>query len=139
MTTFIRELVRGRAGNRCEYCHLPQEALPFATFHVEHIIATQHGGSDDETNLALSCDRCNFSKGPNHLDRPGFQRDRSAVRPAGAELERSLSASRFPDRRAYASRPRNRSAARHERHATRATPRSPANQSLTNRATRVLS
>jgi hypothetical protein len=34
-------------------------------FHVEHIVAKQHGGSDDETNLAWSCDRCNAYKGPN--------------------------------------------------------------------------
>jgi hypothetical protein len=36
-----------------------------ATFHVEHIIALQHGGNDDPSNLALACDRCNLYKGPN--------------------------------------------------------------------------
>src|SRR5688572_11901366 len=65
MNDATRELVRGRAGNRCEYCRLPQSALPFATFHVEHIVARQHGGSDDADNLALSCDRCNAFKGTN--------------------------------------------------------------------------
>jgi hypothetical protein len=39
--------------------------VSFATFHVEHIIARQHGGSDDLSNLALACDRCNLHKGPN--------------------------------------------------------------------------
>lgn len=34
-------------------------------FHVEHIIARQHGGTDDESNLALACDRSNLAKGPN--------------------------------------------------------------------------
>jgi hypothetical protein len=34
-------------------------------FHVEHIVAKQHGGTDDEANLAWSCDRCNAYKGPN--------------------------------------------------------------------------
>jgi hypothetical protein len=60
-----REAVRRRAGGRCEYCHLPQAAVSFASFHVEHIVARQHGGSDDPSNLAMACDRCNLFKGPN--------------------------------------------------------------------------
>jgi 5-methylcytosine-specific restriction endonuclease McrA len=35
------------------------------THHVEHIVAKQHGGSDDAENLALACHRCNLQKGPN--------------------------------------------------------------------------
>lgn len=35
------------------------------TFHVEHIVARQHAGSDSADNLALACDRCNAYKGPN--------------------------------------------------------------------------
>jgi hypothetical protein len=65
MDPLLRELVRRRAGARCEYCHLPQTAVPVAPFHVEHIIARQHGGGDDPSNLALACDRCNLHKGPN--------------------------------------------------------------------------
>ena len=65
MDAAIRDLVRRRAGNRCEYCRLPQSALPHAPFHVEHVVAKQHGGSDDTVNLALACDRCNLHKGPN--------------------------------------------------------------------------
>jgi 5-methylcytosine-specific restriction endonuclease McrA len=38
---------------------------PLSTFHVEHIIARKHGGSDAPSNLALACDRCNAHKGPN--------------------------------------------------------------------------
>jgi hypothetical protein len=34
-------------------------------FHVEHVIARQHGGADDAENLAWSCSRCNCVKGPN--------------------------------------------------------------------------
>ena len=60
-----RELVRRRAAQRCEYCHLPQAAVPFAPFHVEHVVARQHRGGDDPTNLALACNRCNLHKGPN--------------------------------------------------------------------------
>ncbi len=59
MTVLPRMEVRQRANGRCEYCMLPEEASEVA-FHVEHIRAKQHGGSDDLSNLALACDRCNF-------------------------------------------------------------------------------
>jgi hypothetical protein len=65
MDAATRNLVRSRAGNTCEYCRLPQSALPAASFHVEHITAKQHGGSDDPNNLALSCLHCNLHNGPN--------------------------------------------------------------------------
>jgi 5-methylcytosine-specific restriction endonuclease McrA len=58
------ELVRQRAGHRCEYCRLPQSASALR-FHLEHIIARQHGGTDDATDLALACPGCNFQKGTN--------------------------------------------------------------------------
>jgi hypothetical protein len=64
MDATTRELVRRRAGNRCEYCLLRQEHSAL-THHIEHIIAKQHGGGDDVNNLALACHRCNLRKGPN--------------------------------------------------------------------------
>jgi hypothetical protein len=57
-------LVRGRADGRCEYCRDP-EILSLAAFHIEHIVARQHGGSDEPQNLALACPDCNLRKGPN--------------------------------------------------------------------------
>src|SRR5205807_3748061 len=60
-----RGQVRRRANDCCEYCGLPQEAVPAATFHIEHIVARQHGGTDDLSNLALACFHCNQHKGPN--------------------------------------------------------------------------
>jgi 5-methylcytosine-specific restriction endonuclease McrA len=64
MDAAAKAFVRQRAGGRCEYCYLPEEAdeLPF---HVEHIIARQHGGTDDNANLCWACSRCNLYKGPN--------------------------------------------------------------------------
>ena len=59
-----RLLVRTRAGNRCEYCLLPQDGCSL-THHIEHIVPRQHEGSDDVGNLALACHRCNLRKGPN--------------------------------------------------------------------------
>jgi hypothetical protein len=35
------------------------------TFHVEHIVARQHGGDDSAENLALACYHCNLHKGTN--------------------------------------------------------------------------
>jgi hypothetical protein len=65
MDATTREFVRQRAHGRCEYCHLPQEAAPYYTFHVEHIRARQHQGGDEPFNLALACPDCNAKKGPN--------------------------------------------------------------------------
>ena len=65
MNESLRSLVRQRASDRCEYCHIHQNEEPFLRFHVEHIIAQQHGGSTIEGNLALACHHCNLHKGPN--------------------------------------------------------------------------
>jgi len=64
MDASTRDVVRRRADNRCEYCLLPQAHSELA-HHIEHIVAKQHGGSDDPDNLALACHRCNLCKGPN--------------------------------------------------------------------------
>jgi hypothetical protein len=56
--------VRRRAGERCEYCRIPQSAFR-RPFHIEHIVAKQHGGLTDLDNLALACWQCNLKKGPN--------------------------------------------------------------------------
>lgn len=60
----VRRIVIERAGNRCEYCHLPQ-AISNYEFHIEHIISIQHGGQDTLNNLAWCCAFCNWKKGPN--------------------------------------------------------------------------
>ena len=65
MEVALKKLVRERAENRCEYCHMHQEHDPFFTFPIDHIIALQHHGPTEESNLCLSCFRCNSHKGPN--------------------------------------------------------------------------
>lgn len=60
-----RRFVRDRAGNRCEYCRSRQDDEPFVAYQIEHVIAVQHGGNDDDSNLALACSHCNLHKGPN--------------------------------------------------------------------------
>lgn len=65
MDTALRNLVRERAGDCCEYCHIRQDQDPFFSFAIDHVIARQHGGKTEPENLCLSCYRCNSHKGPN--------------------------------------------------------------------------
>lgn len=65
MSPELRQQVRERAGGRCEYCRLPESIELTGPFHVEHIIARQHRGTDDLSNLAWACSRCNRHKGTN--------------------------------------------------------------------------
>lgn len=60
----IRKLVASRADFRCEYCRKPEIIANFS-FHIEHIISRQHGGTDRNANLAFACSWCNWKKGPN--------------------------------------------------------------------------
>ena len=65
MSDALRRLARDRAGGRCEYCQLPDSLPPLEPFHLEHIVARQHGGKTEAENLAWACHRCNYYKGPN--------------------------------------------------------------------------
>ena len=65
MAEGLRQLVRERAGHRCEYCQLHQDDSPLAVLHIEHVRPRKHGGTDDEENLALACIDCNLCKGTN--------------------------------------------------------------------------
>src|SRR5437868_6679561 len=64
MNEALRQFVRDRADNRCEYCRLPQ-AYHELPFQIEHSVARKHRGDDSEENLALACYNCNAHKGPN--------------------------------------------------------------------------
>jgi hypothetical protein len=60
----LAQTVREGAGGRCEYCRIPQSALPLP-FQIDHIVAEKHGGQTVPSNLALACPHCNRYKGPN--------------------------------------------------------------------------
>src|SRR5258706_165634 len=53
--------VAQRAAHRCEYCQAPEAIFNFS-FEVEHIVPPGLGGTDDESNLALSSRGCNLFK-----------------------------------------------------------------------------
>ena len=58
----LRRLVRERAKDLCEYCHISESAT-FAVHQIDHIVAEKHGGATSEDNLALCCTLCNRHKG----------------------------------------------------------------------------
>lgn len=62
--TDLSDEVRRRANGVCEYCHIPEVAFR-RPFHIEHVIARQHGGATEAGNLALACWMSNLKKGPN--------------------------------------------------------------------------
>jgi len=54
-----------RFGWVCWYCNIK---LTPNTANVDHVVAYGMGGSDDMSNLALSCEFCNMAKGYKPLD-----------------------------------------------------------------------
>jgi hypothetical protein len=58
----IRRLVIRKANGLCEYCLIHQDDAHF-TFQVDHVISRKHNGPTSAANLALSCLRCNVTKG----------------------------------------------------------------------------
>lgn len=60
----LRRQITELAGGCCEYCRVHQSDST-SPYHVEHIIAVSHGGQTVIANLALSCARCNLTKGTN--------------------------------------------------------------------------
>jgi hypothetical protein len=57
----LARAVRDRAGNICEYCHLPQ-LLQEAAFHIDHIAPRSGKGPSHADNLALACVTCSLKK-----------------------------------------------------------------------------
>ncbi len=76
MDANLRAAVRQRAAERCEYCHRLQADSPLISFHIEHIVARKHDGSEQLDNLALACPDCNLRKGSNLT---GIDPDSSSV------------------------------------------------------------
>src|SRR6266700_3570693 len=58
-----------RQKGRCYYCH---EKVALNAFHVYHVIPLSRGGSNDISNIVVSCATCNLSK-HNKLPHEFFQ------------------------------------------------------------------
>lgn len=61
LSEIIRQRVRQRAKNRCEYCLNHQEYV-MGKLQIDHIKPVAKGGSDEEDNLCLACELCNQHK-----------------------------------------------------------------------------
>jgi len=69
----VREIVKGRDGEVCQYC-----GRPAPDGEPDHVLPLAKGGTDVLTNLVWSCQDCNRSKGSKTL-REWMQ----GVKPAG--------------------------------------------------------
>jgi hypothetical protein len=57
----LREQVRQRSGNRCEYC-LSHQDYVMGILQVDHVYPVSKGGQDTLDNLCLACELCNLYK-----------------------------------------------------------------------------
>lgn len=57
----LRDLVRARARERCEYCQT-SEQISGLEHEVDHIIPRAHAGATTAENLCLACSSCNGYK-----------------------------------------------------------------------------
>ena len=57
----IRQRVRERAGDRCEYC-LSHQDYVLGKLQIDHVQPIAMGGSDAQDNLCLACELCNQYK-----------------------------------------------------------------------------
>ena len=62
--TSLRQRVRERARDRCEYCRLPQDCTTLP-HEKDHIRAEKHHGPTSYQNLCWACAQCNGAKGSN--------------------------------------------------------------------------
>ncbi len=58
----LRNQVRQRADDCCEYCQVPQ-ACTSLPHEADHIRSQKHHGPTTLDNLCWACARCNYSKG----------------------------------------------------------------------------
>jgi hypothetical protein len=61
ITEALRQFVRQRAGNRCEYC-LSHQDYVMGRLQIDHILPEAKGGTDEQENLCLACEFCNQYK-----------------------------------------------------------------------------
>ena len=61
LTEALRQKVRQRAENRCEYCRSHQNYI-LGRLQIDHIQPLAKGGANAEDNLCLACELCNQYK-----------------------------------------------------------------------------
>lgn len=61
LSEFLRQPVRERANNRCEYC-LSHQDYVMSRLQIDHIQPVAKGGTNTQKNLCLACELCNQYK-----------------------------------------------------------------------------
>ena len=103
VSTRLRFEILKRDGFRCHYCGATAMSAPL---HVDHVLATSRGGTDDPGNLITSCQDCNLGKSNIDLE---------DVRATGADEQAVERALEHADQvRAYLDAQREVDRARHE-------------------------
>lgn len=61
---WIVDLILNREGGLCHYCGCPVAipSLSNQTYDIDHMVPIARGGTNDPTNLVLSCSKCNNKK-----------------------------------------------------------------------------
>lgn len=61
---WVRDLILNREGGLCHYCSQPVAILSLSnqTYDIDHMVPIARGGTNDPTNLVLSCSKCNNKK-----------------------------------------------------------------------------
>ncbi|MCC7306161.1 MAG: HNH endonuclease [Acidobacteria bacterium] len=54
--SYVRLAVYNRDNGECTYCHSREN------LHFDHILPVAKGGSNDEKNIQLLCETCNWTK-----------------------------------------------------------------------------
>ncbi|MCV4270952.1 HNH endonuclease [Pseudomonas capsici] len=65
---WVDNLIIHRERGLCHYCGHPAAlaSLPNQTYDIDHMVPIARGGTNDATNLVLSCPACNNKKRANH-------------------------------------------------------------------------
>lgn len=64
---WIKDLILHREHGLCHYCNclVASSAIPNQEYDIDHMVPIAKGGTNDPTNLVLSCPRCNNKKRAN--------------------------------------------------------------------------
>jgi hypothetical protein len=70
--TWIKDLVMYRERGLCHYCGciVAHPSVPNQSYDIDHMIPIAGGGTNDPTNLVLSCPKCNNGKRAKYLSVP---------------------------------------------------------------------